>query len=371
MRVRERGYDEYTRWIVVALFLYAATGVFLLIKHLSNAPARPSLRLTFRLLIVAGTWIASAAAIAGAPALLDNWIRLTKVQASRKIHLDSYEPLATALCASDLDRARAILTRPGYEASPWPAIQCISTLGWVDEQRTGLIFFPERVPVVLDAILAYERQNGIASTPGCTQLQAHLLGKLVAEHPASLVLYRDRGLSIDCTTDDERRTPRWWSIVYGRGVELTELTQLVSLDIDPLQRDASGAQLLGSNSNSFVWKASTDTLLKMVELGMELQAPDHRSPHLAVEVMWRRFDRAAPGGEALEKLAALTGEPTYEQVIESAKVNWYEFLTRANDDRYEHRGVRAYIAKLRDAAEERDDLDPDALARVLDYLAAK
>jgi hypothetical protein len=369
-RIRETGEGEYGPWAVGGLFAYAISGVLLLVAHVSSITSRPGPGLPWKILLVAGTWVVSITGIMACPALLQEWIQVSKIQASRQIRLDSYDPVALALCDGNVQRARSILVQPQYQASPWPAIQCISTHGWIDEHQRGRIFFAERVPVVLDAILKYEQQNGVASRPGCTELQIQLLRKLIQERPRALASYRERGLRVDCTTDDPHRSPEWWHVAFGDAEHLRDLSQLVAVGIDLLQRDAGRGQLLSSNVNSFVRKIASDPLLEMVEHGMDLQAPDRRAPHLAVEVMWRRFERSSQDRGSVEKLLAMTGEPTYEQVVEAAEVGWYEFSQRSRDERYDHAALRSYIATLR-ATTQHDPPDAKAVQTVLDYLESE
>ena len=274
-------------------------------------------------LCIAVVWAASIAAVAWLPGALGHASRSAAVAASQKIHTDIADPFVQALCAGELDRARAMLADHEVRATARLGVsECLHHWTWIDPSHEGDVFHEDRVGLALDGIVAAERAAGIDAAKGCTEYQIRLMTALLHDRPPMLRAFVDRQLPLDCV-DGPERTPVWWRFVYGArdGRAIVDGLQLLkTLGIDLAQRDAVGLELLGEDVNNFISQLSDEQLLAVLELGLDARPPGQHDNPLALGVAIRRFREGAPQepGPALKQLQARVGEPSRAQLLDMA-----------------------------------------------------
>ena len=243
------------------------------------------------------------------------------------IATDSRNPLVRATCSGNLSQANDLLERSGKPLSE----------GTLDALKRECLrsntsrFFAERIPVVLQATLAFEARVPSAGPRGCSKRQQALLRTIYENDFPDIALraFLDRGLPIQCAvTPGSDEIPVWWSVASpqpGFDLDTERIRRLEILGIDLLQQNGQGLDLVGANPNYFMSGASDATLLRLFELGLRDQA-DGRTPHgLVIEVMRRRFGLGTADSDSADfaRLYERVGDPTREQLLHvEAKAPW-------------------------------------------------
>ena len=260
-------------WSAVALLAQAAYPVvsllmvaFILLPQ--RAPSKSGV--WWRLLGVVLVWAVYWSALGPAQVWARDYVVRRSVRMVDEIPTDNRNPVVMAVCAGRLEDANTLILKNAHlgEGDLDSLIsRCLKT----NTSR----FYAERVPTVLDAILALEKRRGMQFQKGCSDRQQALLHEIYQNDfpDVSLRAYLGRGLPLTCPADLGRSGwPIWWWMVYGQDLSIEQFQRLKSLGVDLAQKDTQGLDLLGANPNDAVSNLDAATLQWLNERGLKAQA---------------------------------------------------------------------------------------------------
>ncbi|CAN7392115.1 hypothetical protein [Acidovorax delafieldii] len=302
-----------------------------------------------RLVGVALFWAMSLLAIGHAQSWTRGQLASSRDGLADALATDSQNPLVRATCSGNLSKANDLLEHSGNTLSEGALDALVRECLRSNTSR----FYAERIPLVLQATLAFEARQPSAAPTGCSKRQQALLRTIYQNDFPDIALraFLDRGLPIQCAvTSGSDEIPVWWSVAYpqhGFDLDTERIQRLERLEIDLLQQNGQGLDFVGANPNYFISGASDATLLRLVELGLRDEAGG-RTPHgLVIEVMRRRFGLGTADSNSgdFARLYERVGDPTREQLLHvQAKAPWMLPSTTQDLSGNEAR-LRQYLAQ--------------------------
>ncbi|MFZ6770809.1 hypothetical protein ACO0LM_27450 [Undibacterium sp. Di26W] len=181
---------------------------------------------------------------------------------------------------------------------------------------------PKLASLIVEAIIAHEKKQGINSKNACTELQVKFLSHIFYKDSnfEALKNVKEHDLHIDCMYKSgiasEGLEPIWWKYTrnHAENIRVEDLKELEALGIDLKQRNEKQQQIL--EADFLPEEISDEVLLYLLAQGVEL-----KRERLAALIMERRFGTFSQKSnpESLDKLVRLAGYPPREQLL--SKIN--------------------------------------------------